>query len=82
MNNFPSSKNWVVRHGCAGSWAVNQINTMKSSRVARIGRRDYAREELPPTVWRQQVKALTRWVLLGLLGWTIYLPVAYLVLRL
>jgi len=38
-------------------------------RVARIGRKDYTREPLPPTVWRRQLKALAYWVLLGLLGW-------------
>ena len=42
---------------------------MTPAKVARIGRRDYAREELPPTVWRRQIKALCRWVLLGLAGW-------------
>lgn len=45
---------------------------MRSSRVARIGRKDYDREELPPTTWRQQLKALCSWVLLGLLGWLIW----------
>ena len=45
---------------------------MKSSNVARIGRKDYDREELPPITWRRQLKALCSWVLLGLLGWLIW----------
>lgn len=42
------------------------------ARVARVGRRDYAREELPPTTWRRQVRALARFFLLGLLGWLLF----------
>ncbi len=38
-------------------------------RVARIGRKDYTREPLPPTVWRRHLKVLAYWALLGLLGW-------------
>ena len=44
---------------------------MTPVKVARIGRRDYTREELPPSVWRRQLQALARFVLLGLLGWLI-----------
>lgn len=47
-------------------------------RVARIGRRDYTKEELPPTVWRRQVKALGYWIGLALLGWLIWGPLLYL----
>ena len=49
--------------------------------VARIGRKDYTREELPPTVWRQQIKGLAYWVGLALLGWLIWGPLIYLALR-
>lgn len=45
---------------------------MTSTKVARIGRKDYAREELPPTRWREQLKALAWWVCLGLIGWLIF----------
>lgn len=43
-----------------------------NAKVARIGRKDYAREELPPTRWREQLKALAWWVCLGLMGWLIF----------
>ena len=32
-------------------------------KVARVGRRDYTREELPPTVWRRQLRHLAKWAL-------------------
>ena len=50
-------------------------------RVARIGRRDYDREPLPPTLWRVHFRKLARFVLLGLLGWLIWVPLFYLLLR-
>lgn len=34
------------------------------ARVARIGRKDYDREELPPSVWREQLRQLCKWMLL------------------
>jgi hypothetical protein len=46
--------------------------------VARIGRKDYTREELPPTMWRQQIKSLAGWVGLALLGWLVWCPLLYL----
>ena len=51
------------------------------AKVARIGRRDYTREELPPSYWREQLKALGYWVGLALLGWLIWIPLLYLLLR-
>jgi hypothetical protein len=50
-------------------------------RVARVGRKDYAREPLPPTVWRRHVGALAKWMGLGLLGWLVWAPLIYLLLR-
>ena len=50
-------------------------------RVARIGRRDYAREPLPPTAWRRQIRALGYWIGLALLGWLVWAPLLYLALR-
>lgn len=55
---------------------------MTQAKVARIGRKDYAREELPPSIWRQQFKALGYWVGLALLGWLIWGPLLYLAFRL
>ena len=55
---------------------------MTPAKVARIGRRDYSREELPPSTWRNSVKKLTQWVALGLLGWLIWGPMIYLAFRL
>lgn len=49
--------------------------------VARIGRRDYTREELPPSTWRQSLKGLCNWVLMGLLGWLIWGTLIALVIK-
>ena len=54
---------------------------MTPAKVARIGRRDYTKEELPPTVWRRQIRALGYWIGLALLGWLIWGPLIYLALR-
>lgn len=50
---------------------------MTPAKVARIGRKDYTRESLPPTAWRRQLKALAYWVALALLGWLIWGPLVY-----
>lgn len=34
------------------------------ARVARIGRKDYDREELPPSIWREQLRQLGKWMLI------------------
>lgn len=34
--------------------------------IARIGRKDYDREELPPSVWRHQLRHLAKWALIVL----------------
>ena len=54
---------------------------MIEAKVARIGRRDYTREELPPSTWRHSLKGLCSWVALGLLGWLVWMPLIYLALR-
>ena len=54
---------------------------MTEAKVARIGRKDYTREELPPSYWREQIKGLAYWVGLALLGWLIWVPLIYLALR-
>jgi hypothetical protein len=51
------------------------------AKVARIGRKDYAREELPPSYWRHQVRVLAGWLGLALLGWLVWAPLIYLLLR-
>lgn len=51
---------------------------MTPVKVARIGHRDYTREELPPSIWRRQLKALGYWIGLALLGWLIWGPLLYL----
>ena len=51
------------------------------AKVARIGRRDYMREELPPSTWRHSLKGLCSWVLMGLLGWLIWGTLIALVIK-
>lgn len=51
-------------------------------KVARVKKRDYDREALPPTVWRRQVNELAKWIGLGLLGWLLWGPILYLAFRL
>lgn len=36
---------------------------VRTERVARIGRKDYAREALPPTAWKRQLRVLAKWML-------------------
>lgn len=36
----------------------------KPAKVARIGRKDYARAELQPTLWRMQLRMLAKWMLI------------------
>lgn len=38
----------------------------RGAKVARIGRKDYTREELPPTLWRRQLRSLAKWMLVVL----------------
>ena len=45
---------------------------MTPAKVARVRKRDYDREELPPNYWRRQLKSLAGWVCLGLIGWLIF----------
>lgn len=50
--------------------------------VAKVGRR-YPKypEPFPESLWRRHLKALARFFLLGLLGWLIWVPLLYLLLR-
>lgn len=54
---------------------------VRGAKVAKVGRRDYSLEELPPTTWRNKINALAGWIGLALLGWLIWLPLIYLLLR-
>ena len=54
---------------------------MIEAKVARIGRRDYTREELPPSTWRHSLRGLCNWVLMGLLGWLIWGTLIALVIK-
>ena len=45
---------------------------MTPAKVARIGRKDYTRAELPRSLWREYLRATARFFLLGLLGWLIF----------
>lgn len=45
---------------------------MTQAKVARVGRKEYAREALPPSYWRQILRALAFWALIGLSGWLVF----------
>lgn len=66
---------------CEKSYCQDIYCPGRPAAVARIGRKDYTREELPPTTWRRQIRALGYWIGLALLGWLIWGPLIYLVLR-
>ena len=50
-------------------------------RVARIGQRMKSADPLPPSIWREQLKRLGYWMLMAVLGLTMWPMLAYLVLR-
>lgn len=50
-------------------------------RVARIGQRMKSADPLPPSIWRHQLKRLGYWVLMAVIGLTVWPMLAYLVLR-
>ena len=50
-------------------------------RVARIGQRMKTADPLPPSIWRDQLRRLAYWVLMALIGLTVWPVLAYLVLR-
>ena len=39
---------------------------IRRSKVARIGRKDYDREPLPPSAWRAYMRHLAKWMLIVL----------------
>ena len=50
-------------------------------RVARIGQRMKSADPLPPSIWREQLKRLAYWLLMAVIGLTVWPMLAYLVLR-
>ena len=50
-------------------------------RVAKIGQRTKTADPLPPSIWRDQLRRLAYWVLMALIGLTVWPVLAYLVLR-
>ena len=49
--------------------------------VTKVKQRYPGPQELPPSIWRRQLKSLGYWVLMAILAWLIYLPLIYLALR-
>jgi hypothetical protein len=41
---------------------------MNPTTVAKVGRKTHAADPLPPSIWREQLKRLGYWVLMGILG--------------
>ncbi len=50
-------------------------------RVARIGQRMKTADPLPPSSWRDRLRRLAYWVMMALIGLTVWPVLAYLVLR-
>lgn len=44
---------------------------VRVQRVAKIGRKDYARAPLPAHAWRRQLRTLAKWVLIVLVVMTV-----------
>ncbi len=54
---------------------------MTTLKVAKIGQRMHAADPLPASTWRYTIKCLSYWVLMAVLGLTIWPVLYYLVLR-
>lgn len=37
---------------------------VRAEPVAKIGRKHHGREELPPSIWREQLRVLGKWMLI------------------
>ena len=48
------------------------------ARVAKVTRRDYARDALPPSTWRESLKHVALWVLLCIVGALLFIAGALL----
>ena len=51
-------------------------------RVAKVGQKLHGPELLPPNMWRYQLKRLAYWMLMAVIGLTVWPALAYLILRL
>ena len=72
----------MTKHCCDGDCRQGRDCPIRTSGVAKIGWRypKYA-QPYPESVWRRHLKALARFVVLGLIGWLIWVPLLYLLLR-
>jgi hypothetical protein len=50
-------------------------------RVARIGQRMKSADPLPPSIWRDQLRRLAYWVLMAVIGLTVWPILIYLIMR-
>lgn len=50
-------------------------------RVARVGQRMKTADPLPPSIWRDQLKRLGYWMLMAVIGLTVWPMLVYLILR-
>jgi hypothetical protein len=64
MNNC--CDNYCANYGC------NQGRDCPA-RVARIGQRMKTANPLPPSIWREQLKRLGYWMLMAVIGLTVWL---------
>ena len=51
-------------------------------RVAKVGQKLHGPELLPASVWRYQLRRLAYWMLMAVIGLTVWPALAYLILRL
>ena len=51
-------------------------------RVARVGQRMKTADPLPPSIWRDQLKRLAYWMLMAVIGLTVWPMLIYMALRL
>jgi len=54
---------------------------MNPLKVAKVGCKMPAADPLPPSIWREQLKRLAYWLLMAVIGLTVWPMLAYLVLR-
>lgn len=50
-------------------------------RVAKIGQRMKTADPLPPSIWRDQLRRLAYWMMMAVIGLTVWPVLAYLLLR-
>lgn len=53
-----------------------------SARVAKVGQRMHGPNPLPNSIWRYQLRRLGYWMLMAVIGLTVWPALAYLILRL